>query len=325
MISVIIPVYNSSAYLDDCVKSVVNQTIQDWECILVDDGSSDGSGLKCDEWARKDNRISVIHQENKGVSIARNVGMENAHGDFLYFLDSDDWCTLSLFEQIGDADLFLGSYMVGEVNFVSTVKKTDNYPLAYLKDDIRVCIGSFFVRKSLVKRYKINFEPGRKYAEDLSFILRCLLYTSDVRIVDDVFMHYRQVEGSAVHTFDLRRFDAYFSRLWLLNDVLPMGNDGVNAFLHHNACIESIVLVTRELFAHGFSVQSVTDYYKKHPVMYITMIRAMRSRILRRDYARIAKLLVYCPLIYKCLVVCNYKWYDFRAYLGKIKYFFICR
>ena len=91
LISVVIPVYNVEAYLRECIDSVLNQTYPHFEIILVDDGSPDGSGAICDEYAAKDNRISVIHKKNGGLSSARNVGLDKALGRYVYFLDSDDW------------------------------------------------------------------------------------------------------------------------------------------------------------------------------------------------------------------------------------------
>lgn len=90
LISVIVPVYNTGAYLVPCMESLLDQTHQNIEIILVDDGSTDGSGAVCDEFARRDKRIRVIHQKNGGVSTARNAGLDQARGDYLFFLDSDD-------------------------------------------------------------------------------------------------------------------------------------------------------------------------------------------------------------------------------------------
>ena len=91
MLSIIIPVYNVEAYVEKCIKSIQNQSFKDWELILVDDGSTDGSGKICDEFSRNDNRIKVIHQENQGVSDARNKGLELSNGEFVFFVDADDW------------------------------------------------------------------------------------------------------------------------------------------------------------------------------------------------------------------------------------------
>ena len=91
IVSVIMPVYNTEQYLTEAVESVIGQSFTDWELILVDDGSTDGSGELCDQYAGKDRRISVVHTENGGLSCARNTGMKIVAGEFLQFLDSDDW------------------------------------------------------------------------------------------------------------------------------------------------------------------------------------------------------------------------------------------
>lgn len=96
LISIIIPVYKVEKYLDKCVESVVNQTYKNLEIILVDDGSPDKCPAMCDEWAKKDKRIKVIHKENGGVSLARNAGIDIASGDYLAFVDSDDYVDINV-------------------------------------------------------------------------------------------------------------------------------------------------------------------------------------------------------------------------------------
>ena len=114
LISVIVPVYNVAPYLDECLLSIVNQSYTDLEIILVDDGSTDGSERKCDEWSIKDSRVKVIHQDNSGLSAARNVGIDCAQGDYIVFVDSDDYVTTdeikTLYEYAirYDADLTIG-------------------------------------------------------------------------------------------------------------------------------------------------------------------------------------------------------------------------
>lgn len=90
VVSVIVPVYNAEKYIKECVQSVLSQTYKDWELILVDDGSTDCSGTFCDQFAQVDSRISVIHQENAGVTRARAKGVFSSTGNFVYFLDADD-------------------------------------------------------------------------------------------------------------------------------------------------------------------------------------------------------------------------------------------
>lgn len=91
LISIIVPVYNSKTHLKQCIQSILSQTYENWELLLIDDGSSDGSNIICDDYARKDNRIIALHKPNGGVSSARNIGIEKATGDFITFIDSDDF------------------------------------------------------------------------------------------------------------------------------------------------------------------------------------------------------------------------------------------
>lgn len=102
IISIIVPVYNVEKYLDRCVKSILAQTFKDFELILVDDGSLDRSGEMCDEYARSDSRIKVIHKENGGLSSARNAGIDIASGEFLGFVDSDDYIANDMYEMLYD-------------------------------------------------------------------------------------------------------------------------------------------------------------------------------------------------------------------------------
>lgn len=100
MISVIVPIYNVEKYLNRCIESIVNQTYRDLEIILVDDGSTDHCGEMCDDWVRKDERIKIIHKENGGLSDARNAGMKIANGNYIAFVDSDDWIDLFMYEHM---------------------------------------------------------------------------------------------------------------------------------------------------------------------------------------------------------------------------------
>ena len=108
-VSIIVPVYKAEKYLHRCVDSILAQTFTDWELLLIDDGSPDRSGDICDEYAKKDTRIRVFHKKNGGVSSARNLGLDNVQGEYVTFVDSDDWIdvnTLNVcFSQIETYDL----------------------------------------------------------------------------------------------------------------------------------------------------------------------------------------------------------------------------
>ena len=97
---VIVPVYNVELYLNRCIESIVTQTYTNLEIILVDDGSTDNSGKLCDEWARKDNRIKVVHKKNAGLGFARNTGLDHANGDYVVYIDSDDYVAENMIETL---------------------------------------------------------------------------------------------------------------------------------------------------------------------------------------------------------------------------------
>ena len=108
ILSIIVPVYNTEKYLRECLDSILNQTMTDFELILVDDGSKDASGRICDEYAGKDGRIRVIHKQNEGACMARKAGVETACGEFVAFVDSDDWVGEKYLESFlyhSDADI----------------------------------------------------------------------------------------------------------------------------------------------------------------------------------------------------------------------------
>ena len=98
IISIIVPVYNVVQYLDQCVSSLVHQSYSAIEILLIDDGSSDGSAEICDEWSKKDSRVRVFHTENRGVAHARNIGLTHAKGNYIGFVDSDDWVDIDMYE-----------------------------------------------------------------------------------------------------------------------------------------------------------------------------------------------------------------------------------
>ena len=122
LISVIIPIYNVEKYLDRCVDSIINQTYKNLEIILVDDGSPDGSPQICDDYAKKDHRVQVIHKKNGGLASARNAGMDVMTGKYLFFLDSDDWLEREALEQLaGDIAPYV-RYVIADPSAASFIE-----------------------------------------------------------------------------------------------------------------------------------------------------------------------------------------------------------
>lgn len=210
-ISVIVPVYNVEKYLDKCIESIVNQTYKNLEIILVDDGSSDNCPAMCDEWAGKDKRIKVIHKENDGVSSARNAGLEAAAGDFIGFVDSDDYIEADMFKALMNAaaeknaditacgfcyDFTDGSCKIissngGEYSGADIVKNL-------LLDRIRPECCSKLYKKELIG--STVFDQDHAYAEDLQFNFNVMLKAKKMVLVEQPFYHYLQNSGNSSTT-----------------------------------------------------------------------------------------------------------------------------
>ena len=132
-VSVIVPVYNVELYIDRCIQSIIQQTYKNLEIILVDDGSTDNCGKICDEYALKDERIKVIHSENRGVGVARNIGLDCSTGEYLAFVDSDDCMEMTLvedcvcFSKDKDADIVIFDWYVEQFGNKSIRKNDANY------------------------------------------------------------------------------------------------------------------------------------------------------------------------------------------------------
>ena len=229
-ISVIIPVYNASDTLDRCLCSVMDQTYDFFEVILVDDGSVDDSPAICDRYAEEDSRFRVIHKANGGVSSARNAGLQVAKGDFLMFLDADDVLSHDALEIMSskDCDLIMGGFRkvaAGKIDYVRVPKYDKVYEGAmqlsvFLNDNIGrsdcfMLNSSCFklYRRSLIHESGLKFDESLKYGEDKMFVFNFLKYISSARTVDKVVYDYIQVEDSL--SSDVKS-DAHIEQVFLL-------------------------------------------------------------------------------------------------------------
>ena len=218
-ISVIIPVYNVEKYLKRCLDSVINQTYKNLEIILVDDGSTDNSGKICDEYAEKDKRIIVIHKENGGLSDARNKGLDICTGDYIGFIDSDDWVTKNYFEILLEkitcdcSDISCCSYLRTKKyieNFYSNEEK-------YVKEYYGYDILKIFLEKDLVsacvKLFKKEiFEdlrfPIGKINEDIATIF--IAFSKAIKIVyvnQQLYFYYKNTESITKSKFTSKNLD----------------------------------------------------------------------------------------------------------------------
>lgn len=135
MISVIVPIYDVEEYLPTCIESILNQTYKNLEILLIDDGSTDKSGIICDEYARQDNRCTVIHQRNKGVYEARNTGLNHATGEYISFIDGDDYIHPQMLETLYEA-LQKGDYDFSMVTFKQIWKyRKEDFPTIAIQNN----------------------------------------------------------------------------------------------------------------------------------------------------------------------------------------------
>ena len=226
--SVILPVYNVEKYLSECVESILKQTFTDYEIILVDDGSKDNSGKICDEYALKDSRIKVIHKENGGASDSRNVGLKNASGEYIVYLDSDDYIITDdfladLYAEIqrknSDIVLYKFSKLYDETNkmdkcafsldFVENAESTDELLIELVKHDAyygMAWIKAF--RKSVAVENDVTFDVNLVW-EDMDWYFKLVLYANTITAIDKSYIAYRQRSGSTTATIKLRNLEDF--------------------------------------------------------------------------------------------------------------------
>lgn len=198
MISVIVPVYNRKETLERCVKSLLDQTFSELEIILVDDGSTDGSGAVCNALSREDIRIRVIHKENGGVSSARNAGIEAAKGEYLMFMDSDDYAELQmaekLLESIGDDDIAICGFHHHYQG--RDIVRIPNVPGQRGDENFLSLYGQGFMNMPWNKLYRSElagrFDESLSLGEDLLFNLDYLRRTDGIAVVKEALCHYIQ-------------------------------------------------------------------------------------------------------------------------------------
>ena len=210
LISIIVPVYNAENYLHRCIDSVINQTYSDWELLLINDGSVDNSGAICEDYARQDRRIKYFFKSNGGVGSARNLGLKYASGEWIQFLDSDDWisseCLDICLKEVVDNKLDILQYSHSIAYPDGTVtplikKTTDVYdPASYIQHGtFNVSAGGNMFRKSIVDKCKIEFNQSLKLAEDQIFILNLIQHSSCIKFLANPMYFYFQNSLSAVH------------------------------------------------------------------------------------------------------------------------------
>lgn len=236
LVSVIIPVYNTEKYLCECIRSVVNQSYEKLEIILIDDGSSDGSLEICCRWAQKDSRIKILSQSNLGLSVARNVGVAASKGEYISFIDSDDWIDRVYYETMVsalvkyDADI-VASGVVKAFKNAECVYPSSSQPLFNPEQALSTVIsGTVFTVMACNKLFRRSLIvscpfPEGCFHEDDYVMYGIIASSAKLAFCQDVLYHYRQRKHGIINSGLVKRFDdkykSYFQNLSLVQKAYP--------------------------------------------------------------------------------------------------------
>lgn len=290
-VSVIIPVYNCIKYLEKAVKSVISQTeFEIIELILVDDGSTDGSEKLCDRYAEMYDNISVIHQKNSGVSVARNNGIKAAKGEYIAFLDSDDEYKPSFILEMlksADADLVCCDYFISSVDernvglyFKAGKYSKDEFDLDFFKCTVHSCFYSCWdklYKKDIIKKNHVSFPAGVKYAEDMVFVFEYLKYCESFEFINEPLYHYNVNPDNAtyvvkngfdvyyfIYEYQTRYFEDAFFKDDILNEITEnfvyFTTNSVNSEITYGSIPAGYKYVKRVLASDFYDLYLKADY-----------------------------------------------------------------
>lgn len=240
MISVIVPVYKAEKYLHRCIDSILAQTYTDFELLLIDDGSPDNCGAICDEYAEKDARVRVFHKINGGVSSARNLGLDKVKGEWVTFVDSDDYVHPNFFKSLDEkcnVDLVVESFQIvgsnekwdgilEDVVYDNDLLKEKIVELS-LKSNFQVPWGKFY-RRDIIYAHQIKFDEKIHSGEDTLFVLNYLVHTRTLQLHKEPYYFYERgnIEGLSSQYYNIEHhFYAMSAFAEILKDLkLVFGN-----------------------------------------------------------------------------------------------------
>ena len=294
LISVIVPVYNVERYLPRCIESILKQTYTNFELILVDDGTPDRSGIICDRYAEKDSRIRVIHKENGGVSTARNAGIDVAKGEWITFVDSDDWVSEKYLELLAecldqnDYDLIVGAKENRGVHIIS--QGTDPKTIQTLQDndidDLKVFNTGDFMgpwmklfSAEIIRKNNIKFIQGIAMAEDAIFVAEYLKFCKKIHLIGEVIYRYNILNNLSVS----RRFPYFEDRkLWDLR-YLKTYAEMLDAFKVDDKT-KDVIMIRKATFGIRTVIRGITyNFDKDDSVGKITELFDYYSEWLNQD------------------------------------------
>ena len=264
-LSIIIPVYNSEEFLEKCINSLLAQTIKNFEIILINDGSKDRSLKICKKFEGIDKRVKVFSQENSGQSKARNIGIENATGEYITFVDSDDWVDADYYEKLVDA-CDRHNADVACASILRVRKLSQKYRIKYTKEAVYtepqqkidiarvpdMCyVWNKVYRHEFINKLELRFIEGMFY-EDVDFVTRAVFFSNKIVTVPDTYYHYWTNGNSTVktmHKSDKKRRDSLTSKQYVLE-----------FFKEHNLTSRSKNLIKRKNCIKIFGLTLLKTY-----------------------------------------------------------------
>ncbi len=284
-LSIIVPVYNVQDYLKECVDSLVNQTLDDYEIILVDDGSKDMSGKLCDDMAAENPElIKVLHIDNGGQGRARNFGIEIARGDFLGFVDSDDWVDTSMYEKMylkaeeTGADVVVCDFMAKFAN------GREEYLPACVQEHWLSSSGSScnkIFRKSIIGETRF---PGGLWYEDFYFSAMMLLKSSHTEFIAEPLYLYRRGQESTMHNNNAAKNLDMLKIMDMLADyMIPNGfRKEFEFFLINHVVLDSISRLAEQNAENKDEIIKAMQTYAKEKIPSLTACESFKNESIKR-------------------------------------------
>lgn len=279
LISIIVPVYKVEQFLPRCIDSILNQTFTDFELLLIDDGSPDNSGAICDEYALKDKRIRVFHKENGGVSSARNLGLDNAQGEWITFIDADDWVKenyLTVFYNNQICDFIIcGHQKFGCSNVTRTVKQhmdisIDSNLYTIWKEQLESQCFIYwypwakFYRNHIIQNNHIRFNTEMIYSEDFCFVLEYMSCINEYKVLAST--EYQYYVATSRHDRYKMDYKTYYEHLVSQNNSLEK--------LEEKSCTKYISIrenIGNRFFCNFINyIKTINNYnlYKEQRLLY---------------------------------------------------------
>lgn len=284
LISIILPIYNKEEYLNASIASAVNQSYQNIEIILINDGSTDESEYIIREWEERDSRIIVHNQENSGVSNARNKGMELANGKYLFFLDADDVIkkdaiyNLYIVANKNQADIIMGNFyrnINGKILEMQKATKTSynvnelmlmnsKLDLFIINSRLLAMACNKLYKNHFLKKHKIKFDSN-VLSEDRLFNLKCYTHSPIINSTEKYTYIYNSIEGSRSHTIGIKFIEESISLIHLFNNYLQQNklNNPSNIEL-----LELVIILDVHRIIHWVFIKSQKKYKETNSVIY---------------------------------------------------------